>query len=176
MLQQKDGEISLADVRILLDQLIHDFGEDFEHYLSADAEIVFSPTFERAIVKKINGESLSYEEVEALATLREQSDEVTVEECEGEDENSDGGNYAALALKRAKKKRKISPMIQYVDFDKLPVSSNIVERFFSQVKLVLTPLRNSLQPSTLESIMFLKMNRHLWGKLTVQEALRRLKR
>ena len=43
---------------------------------------------------------------------------------------------------------------------KLPLTSNIVERFFfSQVKLTLsTHLRYSMLPSTLEMIMFLKLN------------------
>ena len=59
----------------------------------------------------------------------------------------------------------------YIDMKLLPVTSNIVERFFIQVKLILTYLRNSLQPTTLEIIMFLKMNAESMTKMTVQMAL-----
>ena len=82
-------------------------------------------------------------------------------------ENHD--DYALNLLSSSRKKRRITK--KYIDVSLLPVSSNVVERFFSQVKLNLTNLRNNLLPSTLEILMFLKMNRHLWGPLQVQKAM-----
>ena len=73
------------------------------------------------------------------------------------------------ALMQGRKRQKSSA--SYIDFTLLPVTSNIVERFFSQVKLNLTTMRNSLLPSTLETVMFLKANAAFMSKLTVQKAL-----
>jgi hypothetical protein len=78
--------------------------------------------------------------------------------------------YGVLIMKQSSKRRKHEK--KYVDVSKIPISSNIVERFFSQVKLNLTCMRNRLLPSTLENIMFLKTNSKLWGKVTVQKAIR----
>jgi hypothetical protein len=58
----------------------------------------------------------------------------------------------------------------FLDMTKLPITSNIVERFFSQVKLTLTYLCNSLLPCILEIIMLLKMNAESMTKMTVQVA------
>ena len=75
------------------------------------------------------------------------------------------------ALKNHQKRERESHL--YIDMKLLPVTSNIVERFFiQQVKLIVTYLRNSLlQPSTLEIIMFLKLNAESMTKMTVQMAL-----
>jgi hypothetical protein len=53
----------------------------------------------------------------------------------------------------------------------LPVTNSIVEQFFSHVNLTSTYLHNCLQPSTLEIIMFLKLNAESMIKMTVQMAL-----
>ncbi len=42
-------------------------------------------------------------------------------------------------------------------------TSNLVERFFSQAKLVQTPHRRAILPKTFEQIMYLKVNRSLWN-------------
>jgi hypothetical protein len=53
----------------------------------------------------------------------------------------------------------------------IPVTSNIVEWFFSQVKLNMMNLWNPLLPSTLEMIMFFKMNVTPMTMMTIQQAL-----
>ena len=50
----------------------------------------------------------------------------------------------------------------YRHFDHVSATSNVVERLFSQAKLVMTPERRGMDPSTLESILMLRFNRDLW--------------
>ena len=80
-----------------------------------------------------------------------------------------GGNYGVEVMAESQKRKQLS--IQYVNFKMIPVTSNIVEQFFSQVKLNMTLLRNSLLPSGLQAIMFLKMNALLMTVTTVHKAM-----
>ncbi|KAE9052818.1 hypothetical protein PR001_g138 [Phytophthora rubi] len=43
----------------------------------------------------------------------------------------------------------------------IPPTSNIVERLFSQCKLVLTPQRHSMHPTNFEQLAFLRVNRSM---------------
>ena len=142
-LQKNDGEVSLLDVRVLFDSLIASYGADFTHYLAPDAQIVNNPAFENAIVQFLRDEDgLSMEDRAQLKCF-----ELT--EADIEEENAESG--ALAVMKRHRKRKRVSR--NYVKIELLPITSNIVERFFSQVKLNLTYLRNSLLPSTLETIM-----------------------
>jgi len=78
-------------------------------------------------------------------------------------------SYGSIALQAGRKRIRTS--ITLIDSKKIPITSNIVERFFSQVKLNMTVLRNSMLPSTLVTLMFLKINSNLLSKFTVQKAL-----
>jgi len=70
ILQKKDGEINLHDVRCMFDQLIRDFSDDFAYYLSENSTIVNNPEFEKAISKYIeNPSSLSEEDIIVLKCL-----------------------------------------------------------------------------------------------------------
>ena len=51
-------------------------------------------------------------------------------------------------------------------------TSNICERLFSSAGLVWSDLRKAMLPSTLEMLLFLKVNRKLWNGNTVQNALK----
>jgi hypothetical protein len=77
---------------------------------------------------------------------------------------------------RLKRKRQLSSAktSDYINLDWIPPTSDIVERFFSKVKLVLTDLRKSLMPVTLESILFLKVHMRIWCTTKfVTKAIRR---
>ena len=164
LLQKKDGTISLADVRDLFDGLIQDFGHEFRHYLAPDSEIVNNPDFENGIVKVLKGSAISTMEKIALCDLETHS---TVA-GDDEEQNDSDMDYGIQLLQSSRKKRRIS--VGY-SVSRIPVTSNVVERFFSQVKLNVTNMRNSLLPSTLEAIMFIKMNAALITAATVQKAL-----
>ena len=86
-----------------------------------------------------------------------------------EDKEPQAGVIDALKNHR---KREWENQLYYINMKLLPVTtSNIVEQFFSQVKLTQTYLQNCLQPSTLEIIVFLKLDAESMTKMTVQIAL-----
>ncbi|ETN03990.1 hypothetical protein PPTG_15353 [Phytophthora nicotianae INRA-310] len=53
----------------------------------------------------------------------------------------------------------------------IPPTSNDVERLFSRAGIVFSRLRRSLNPMTLETILFLQFNRSLWDASAVAEAI-----
>ena len=58
-----------------------------------------------------------------------------------------------------------------MDFKLIPIPSNVVERFFRNVKLNMTTLQNALLPSKLDNIMFLKINASLMSMMTVEKVI-----
>jgi hypothetical protein len=50
----------------------------------------------------------------------------------------------------------------------IPPTSNIVERFFSITKLTYDELHRSLLVETLETILFLRVNKNYWNQQTIQ--------
>ena len=55
-------------------------------------------------------------------------------------------------------------------------SAAVVKSHHSRAKKVLTKYRSSMDPLIFEAIMYLKMNRRLWGRAEVVEANRRRKK
>ena len=66
----------------------------------------------------------------------------------------------------------IQPQYQPLLF--IPPTSNICERFFSlaKLKLVYSDLRKAMKCTTLEMLLFLCLNRHLWDMEMVQKVVR----
>ena len=60
----------------------------------------------------------------------------------------------------------------YISLWFILAATNVVERLFSQTKLVYTDGRMSMTPAHLELVMFLKINRDLWDVHTVQKIRR----
>jgi hypothetical protein len=166
LLQKADGIVSFLDVRTLFDELIDDYGDDFRHYLSTDSRIVHTSAFEVAVVKHLRGETLLAADEAALAPFEAN----TMQEVPF-DANLAAvpADYAANAIRRLREQQQ--EQRKYIDIAKVPVTSNVVERFFSQVKLNMTYTRNCLHPKTLEIIMFLKMNASYKTKMVVQQAI-----
>ena len=51
-------------------------------------------------------------------------------------------------------------------------TSNIWARFFRRAKLIISATRKNMNPSSLNMLLFLKANRHLWPKpSTIQKIL-----
>ena len=159
--------LDLRQVRNLFDRLIEDYGTEFRKYLAEDSHIINNKDFEQAIVQGIRDDSsLTPDQKRLLQRVEIASN--NEDEDTAMEELADS-NYALNILISGRKRRR--KQVTYIDLTKIPVSSNIVERFFSQVKLNLTYLRNRLLPSTLETLMFLKMNVSLFTKMTVHKAI-----
>ena len=166
-LQKDDGNLTFLNVRHLFDNLIADYGNDFKLYLSPDSDIIHSPFLESAIVQALNNEDmLNSKQREVLRPFELVQEQQNLE-------LSEVNNYAKKILQSVKCKRQRLSQSTYVDLSLIPTTTNIVERFFSHVKLNLTTLRNSLLPRTLEAIMFLKMNKLSFNSFIVQEAMKK---
>ena len=155
-LQRED--ISMADVRTLFDDLV-DVYPDMKQHLAVDAAIVLSPSFEKAVVKVQRGKRLATAETFALRNF--ERDVVVVPAATVTD-------YATRVLKKAR----IEQCDKYEDIVRhLPPTSNLVERFFSQAKFVLSPLRQKLLPANFEAILYLKLNQTYWSADVVAEVV-----
>ena len=120
-----------------------------------------------AIVKiQRNQEALlTTAEKNSVRRFQVESNAEVVAELAGEDLDS-----------RLKRKRQLSSSktSDYINLDWIPPTSDIFERFFSKVKLVLIDLCKSLMPVTLESILFLKVHMGIWSTTKfVTKAIRR---
>ena len=51
-------------------------------------------------------------------------------------------------------------------------TSVVVERLFSRAKLIMTPHRRGMDPSTLEMLLLLRHSKDLWDATTLDEVLR----
>ena len=52
------------------------------------------------------------------------------------------------------------------------VATEVPETYFSLAKLVYSDLRKAMKRTTLEMILFLRLNRHLWNMEMVQKVVR----
>ena len=68
-------------------------------------------------------------------------------------------------LQRVAKKPRAPSM--YTSMSHAKPTSNVCERLFSQLRMVFSDQRKRLHPSTLEIILFLKVNYFLWEIMTI---------
>ncbi|OWZ05350.1 hypothetical protein PHMEG_00022579, partial [Phytophthora megakarya] len=149
-LQSEEG--NLADVRLLFDAVIAKY-PGTAHHLSASAQVVHYPVFERTVVKLLLDRSLTSEVEEAVADFAGPT-EPAVEAQKKTD-------IATETLCQATRSRRAA-VTKYIDLlPMIPPTSNRCERSFSQCKLVLSPLRSSLLPANSEMLVFLRANLEL---------------
>ncbi|KAF4041644.1 hypothetical protein GN244_ATG06161 [Phytophthora infestans] len=151
--------LTMLDARELFEHTIESF-PSMKKFLSANASIVNSAVFERAVVRLQTGRKLTAAEMAASARLFSPitNDRASNDEKESSDDE-DNISFAQQALKR---RRLTGPKETYIDTNFIPPTSNICERLFSQSKLFLTDQRRARRPATLEMLVFLKANRSLW--------------
>ena len=78
---------------------------------------------------------------------------------------------AVEIARQEKKRRKIESSSSYRPVRHVLPTSNIVERLFSQAKLIMTDQRKHMSPDNLDTLSFLKYNKCRWGVHTVQAFL-----
>ena len=153
---------------MLFERFLFDFVGAFEQYLSPNADIVPCTQFEAAIVKCILGvDPLANDEKEQLKCFEVETLDLTQNEVEELNEVSCG----ITALLEGCKQQRFASNTTYMDPKLIPITSNIVDRFFSYVKLNMIILQNSLLPSTLENIMFSLINASLMSMMTIQKTI-----
>ena len=61
--------------------------------------------------------------------------------------------------------------IPYINLERIPPTSNEVERLFSKAGQIFTIRRQAMNPMTLETLLLLQYNRHVWDSKTVAIAI-----
>ncbi|RLN56451.1 hypothetical protein BBJ28_00022526 [Nothophytophthora sp. Chile5] len=152
--------VSLWEVRALFDALVGYFPR-LAQYLDPAATIVCDPIFESAVVKIQAGRVMSRAEKTAVRSFK------AVDPARSTSDDDDG--FADRVLKRARVAGQADhyPLL----INAAPPTSNQVERLFSMARVVIGMERHSLQPISIESILFLKYNSSYWNVHTVHECL-----
>ena len=150
----QENNVTLAQARSLFDALLVKH-QGLQSYLGlASGAISRFPLFEKALLKRNLGETLSDDEKSALGKLGTTDIEIAENEVIG-------NSFAQEILNRCSKKAKIDTL-KWVK-----PTSNVPERLFSVVRGVFTDYRKKTTPVNLESQVFLKSNKNFWNELTV---------
>ena len=152
-------KLSLSDVRIYFDHMMEKY-PDMKKWLAADADIVKTPVFERAIVKVIDKQldTLTAEEKEFLLPFKIQQAPTIA----SDDDNA--SITQVLARKRARTEGN-----DYRNVSHIPPTSNACERLFSRARRLSTDYRKSMHPETVEALLFLDLNAKYWSAQLVND-------
>ncbi|KAG3164194.1 hypothetical protein PC128_g20202 [Phytophthora cactorum] len=144
--------IDLADVRLLFDSVVEEY-PCMRDQLKPNAKIVHSPVFESAVIKVINGGAMSNAEAAAVKRFE-------VPRCESKRKAREEDYATQILLAGPSKRAKNGGSVDDISYSsllkKLPPTSNVYERFFSQCKIVLTPQLTCMPPANFEPLMFLR--------------------
>lgn len=135
----------------------------FRHYLMPDSEIVHDSLFEDAVCQVLAGRHMDLDETERDLLepfLRE--DQPAYGAVDAVINRSAAEDDVHTVLQAAKRRR--IAQHGYGDLSYILPTSNMVERFFSQTKLIQTDHSCSLLPSNFEALAFLKLNRAWWSR------------
>jgi hypothetical protein len=150
-----DGDEALVGTTVF-DELIETFPA-LETNIGPTALIVVSTDFETAIVKVINKN-------EAQLTPGEKA-AIECFKITGPAQDNPVATAGLTLTERIANRKKVRVVLasSYINLEWIPPTSDVVERFFSKAKLTLTDLRKGMNPSTLESVLFLKVHMQLWS-------------
>lgn len=86
-----------------------------------------------------------------------------------------GTHRIGKSFKKVRTQSKISEEQKenYINADFIIGTTNIVERFFSHAKIILSDRCKGMMPYMLECFLFLKTNRFNWSNYDVAEAIRK---
>ena len=194
ILQYED--INLSDARVVFDNIINKLGINVSNscHLSAnyipnkktknevdennnkgkpktenDYFNIHNRDFELGIIAKLRNEEPTNEQKAAISPLLSKKRSITeVEDNEiiQADITDPTGAFTDFKLGR-EKVRKVVETEKYIDLNFISPTSCIVERLFSQAKMILTPKRCAMTLEHLETQLFLKINIRFWDKSTV---------
>ncbi|KAJ8522689.1 hypothetical protein ON010_g17667 [Phytophthora cinnamomi] len=143
------------------------------HGAGPRAKIVHSPDFEAGTVRVLGGNvnRLKRGEKAALEPFRSQEEvsQGTGDGSSDEDASEDEGSFVEQLQKR---RRLATKEATYELLSCIEPTSNVAERFFSTARTTFGQKRHSLQPITLEMILFLRQNSGYWDARTVDDATR----
>jgi hypothetical protein len=174
-LQNEDSSlVTLQTTRIALDELIEKFGgnfPDFAEKLKADADVVYSTSFESAVVKVQTGKEsrLTMAEKNAIAAFKIDDGAFEANELEGE--QTEESYTERIARKAEREKSASTKKSAYRNLAHICPTSVVVERLFSRAKLIMTPHRRRMDPTTLEMFLLLRFNNDKYNARTLDAVI-----
>jgi hypothetical protein len=172
---QRD-DLQFDEARMFFDEAMVLFNQ-FDVYLSSNAEIVQNRDFESAIGKLlgdvINNATLTAAEFEAVKHF--EVPQIQISTTTITDLTEDNAHYGNQLLQKYRNSNKKRLTTQYRWLSLIPPTSNRVERLFSKCRLILGYLRKKMLPKTLEIILYLQYHLSRWSPLTVKAAREAMK-
>jgi len=117
------------------------------------ANLINNPAFENGIIKLQSGREAELTRLEATPGNQE----------EEEDEETDVGYAERVLLNANRAKKQRNDVSKYRSTRHVISQSNLCERLFSLAKLIMSDRRKSMHPKTLNNVLLLRANRHLWN-------------
>jgi hypothetical protein len=157
--KKKRTPLTLLSSRIVFDQLL-DLFPSMKSHLAGDAPIVHNRDFENAVIK------IQTNKEDKLTPLEKRAVKVfllapNVEEDVGEE------NFTEMMARLEEEAKAPKGKSKYRSLAHISPTSVVVERLFSRAKLIMTPHRRCMDPSTLEMLLLLRYNKDLWDPFTL---------
>ena len=134
------------------------------------ANLINNPAFENGIIKLQSGREAELTRLEAtpVSIFLKSADGNQEEE---EDEETDVGYAERVLLNANRAKKQRNDVSKYRSTRHVISQSNLCERLFSLAKLIMSDRRKSMHPKTLNNVLLLRANRHLWNGRLIQDIL-----
>jgi len=133
-------------------------------HLNKNHEIVNNPDFESGIIKIQSGQdaTLTREEKSAVKIFLKPV-APTIPEIQAQAPDQNGAGFADDLLRRAHEaKRRRLATSKYQDVTHVSPTTVLNERLFSNCRVIMNHLRKSMDPDSLELLIFLKVNIEYW--------------
>ena len=177
--QGERKEVNFATCRAAFDALIAMYPTEagkkgIAHWLGPNAEIIHDKLFEKAVERIHAGENyndLPNNLKNKLAAFKIGNENTTAVPA------NNNSHFLSTALNRVEDLRQQNLLHKggIRSIRHLLRCNNICERLFSRTKLIMTDNRKSMDPSTLETIIMLRMNKDLWDERDVEAIIHKEK-
>ncbi|CAM9297017.1 unnamed protein product, partial [Ectocarpus fasciculatus] len=166
-----DNTLTLYQSRLLFDKLLTKYGDLYDlSQLKVNSELVTNPDFENGIIKiqkqLSDRNKLTPREKDAVSRYLKTTADAADGREEKEEEEVEELGFADAVIAEAErelKRRRVHTVADgYVSTIHVLSQSNLCERLFSLAKLVMSDRRQSMNPSTLNNLLLLKLNHTFW--------------
>ena len=157
-------EVNFATCRAAFDTLIDMFPADkgkkgIKHWLGPDAEIIHDKLFEKALERIHGGEKIA----DRSQNLQRKVAHFKPKPACAAIPANPNRHFLSKALDQVE--ARYGGDVSFHHFLRV---NNICEQLFSRCKLIMTDNRKLMDPSTLETLIMLRMNKDLWDERDVE--------
>lgn len=158
-LSLQQDTLTLSDVRAIFDHTVATYPSTTSHLVQDTTSWV-----ESGLIKLQTGDALSQSERQACANFM-----LSQEEDDSSAEEVDDKPLSFVDEARRKRRKKEAKQPAFMDTDFVPPMSNLCERLLFQSKQHLGLVSQSMKPSDLGMLLFLRANREFWSKEMVHK-------